>query len=258
LHKDDIGILKSQLGLPYTVFVPSIVVDKPNIYRFRDGEIGLGILSKIPLNHTQVDYHSKPSLETPIFNDKDGNYCNRALLSAKIQTPDGSMRVSTTHFTWTADGAPNSERRVHVAQLVELITKQNVDIICGDFNAPHGAEIMTYIGNVIESRMPTGVETTPDPKLHRAKGVKLVVDNIFSRPGRRPAEFQVVGGLSDHKALVTRFLMDQTNRPPTPPEGHFNRAPPAHSFRFSKNTVICRTGPAVTYLTAVCLPIPRP
>ena len=147
---------------------------------------------------------------------------------------------------------------MHVVQLVELITKQNVDIICGDFTAPHGAEIMTYIGNVIESRMPTGVETTLDPQLHRVKGVKLVVDNIFSRPGLRPAEFQVVGGLSDHKALVTRFLMDQTNRPQHRQRATSTARRQAHSFRFSKNTVICRTGPAVTYLTAVCLPIPRP
>jgi endonuclease/exonuclease/phosphatase family metal-dependent hydrolase len=212
LHEDDIGQISDRLAMPHHLFVPSVRVVGENRFGFREGQIGIGIMSKTPLTHEQVDYYHKVGDDLPVFDPNHGNHCNRALLSAEVATPEGKVRVSTTHFTWTHDGNPTSQQREHVAELTEMIQRQNVDILCGDFNAPHGSEIMAHISNLMDDHMPTGVDTTIDENLHRAKGLKLVVDNVFTRRGLAQVDLQIQDGMSDHKALIATFLFHHATK----------------------------------------------
>ena len=212
MHRGDIEDFKAALGMPHCLYVPGARVDEPNKYGFRLGEIGIALMSRTPFSQEQVDYYSKVSEDVPVFDVADGNHCNRALLSAVVQTEDGPIRVSTTHFTWTPDGQPTPQQTEHSRKLAEFIEKQNVDVLGGDFNAPHGAEVMTHIGGQMDDHMPTGVESTIDPELHRCRGLKLVVDNIFTRKGLASTFLQIKEGMSDHKGLIAKFIFNSARR----------------------------------------------
>ena len=212
MHADDIEDFKKGLEMPHCLYVPGIRVVGENKWGFREGEIGVAIMSKTPLTGSQVDYYSKVSEDVPIMSHTEPNYCNRALVSAVVQTEDGPMRVSTTHFTWTPDGQPTDLQREHVDKLMKAVDRQNVDILGADFNAPHGAEIMTHISSRMDDHMPNGVESTIDPELHRVRGLKLVVDNVFTRKGLASTFLQIKEGMSDHKALIAKFLFNSSRR----------------------------------------------
>lgn len=209
-HADDIETIRRRLGFSYHVFVPSVRVEGPNRYGFREGEIGLCILSKTELTHGQVDYYHRPGEDVPVFDQDQGNHCDRALVSAEVETPEGRIRVSTTHFTWTHDGKASEMQRAHVAELAELIQARNLDVLCGDFNSPKGSEIMAHISDLMDDHMPTGVDTTIDQELHRVGGLKLVIDNVFTRRGLAQVDLQVQAGMSDHLGLIATFLFDGT------------------------------------------------
>ncbi len=218
LHEADVDKLQGELGMPHAIFVPSTnVTDANNKAGFRLGRIGLGILSKTELTDQQVDFYYKPNAETPIYVQNDGYCWDRALMSAQVQTAEGPIRVSTTHFTWTHDGSASPQQRKDMAAMIDHISKQNVDVLCGDFNAPRGAEIMTHISSRMEDHMIDGVDTTIDQNLHRVRGIKLVVDNVFSRRGLAKVDLQIKDGMSDHKALIAEFLFAnlEKNRPHT-------------------------------------------
>jgi endonuclease/exonuclease/phosphatase family metal-dependent hydrolase len=213
MHGPDIEDFKTALDLPHCLYVPGCRIDDPaNKYGFRVGELGISLMSKTPFTKEQVDYYHKVSEDAPLFNDAEPNHWNRALLSAVVDTESGPMRVSTTHFTWTPDGHPTPLQTEHSMKLAELIDKQNVDILGADFNAPHGAEVMTHIGSRMDDHMPTGVDSTIDPELHRVRGLKIVVDNIFTRKGLATTSMQIKGGASDHKALIAQFLFNSARR----------------------------------------------
>ena len=105
------------------------------------------------------------------------------LVLAKI----GQIQIGAVHFSWTPDGSVDDRQRRHMQLLLEYLSTKGELVLCGDFNTPRGNELYEKLLTNYLDNIPTEIQTTIDPKLHRINfenlgKLKLVVDYIWSSP----------------------------------------------------------------------------
>lgn len=127
-----------------------------------------------------------------------------ALLTGVVKGSD-RFRFVNTYFTWTPDGQTSKYQRKDLQILLNYLSIFSELILCGDFNAPRGREIFNKLASVYTDNIPADVPSTLDPKPHsavRIKGLQLVVDGLFTTPGYRASDIEVISGVSDHCAIA--------------------------------------------------------
>lgn len=179
--------------------------------RYREGEsshmVGEAVFSNLPVKEWFAYKYAGPSDIT----DSDlKTYRNhvRTLLGCEIERGSGLFRIATTHFTWTAGGEPDNHQRHDVRNLLDVSLSLGQLILCGDFNAPRGGEIFSFLADHYEDAIPRRYKTSIDISLHKAGrerphelGDKMV-DGLFTSSGYRASGVRLVSGLSDHCAVV--------------------------------------------------------
>lgn len=134
---------------------------------------------------------------------------NGVLISADIEGDQGLMRICTTHFTWSADGQATDLQREHMRSLLDVLTKRDEFVLCGDFNAPRGREIFGMLASRYKDEIPPSYMTSIDASLHRAGNLQLMVDGLFTTPAYTAQNVSLVGGVSDHLAIVAEVRKTQ-------------------------------------------------
>ena len=127
------------------------------------------------------------------------------MVSGMVEKEGETYTIATTHFTWADDGGVNEEQRRDLKQLLKLLRQRGELVLCGDFNAPRGREIFTILSSYLKDNVPPEVQTTLDPKLHRAGALPYVVDYLWSTPKYKATKVKVVSGVSDHMAIVANI-----------------------------------------------------
>ncbi len=194
--ESDVVILAGE-SYPFRVYAPNDVMPESE----GRGTTGVAILSKKPIewsekfycNEADRAYLEKPGLGThaPI------------LVLAKI----GDLQIGAVHFSWTANGSVDERQRKHTDILLEYLSTKGELVLCGDFNIPRGNEMYQKLLTNYQDNIPTEIETTLDPKLHRANfetpgKLKFVVDYVWSTPTYEVSEVRVEQGVSDHCGVV--------------------------------------------------------
>ena len=125
---------------------------------------------------------------------------------ADIISADGQIfSISTTHFTWTPDGDANEYQRKDLENLMKILDGYKSFVLAGDFNAPRGREIFSAIAAKYKDNIPLEYVSSIDSNLHRAPGLKLMVDGLFSTPDYKVEDAELVCGVSDHCAIVAKI-----------------------------------------------------
>lgn len=199
----DLPTLEKNLNMN-AVFVPMSNVVDPSVH-VPDvlGKIGLAMLSK--KNFLKVNRHlyvGKESKLPRFFYRKNPNAMNRCLLTAQIKNQNQIYQIATTHFTWSKHGAANFQQQRHLNKLLKVLNKYPEIVLCGDFNAPRGKKTFSRLAARYQDNIPTDITTTLDPNLHKAGKLEFVVDALFSSPKYQIKNVEIVGGVSDHKAIV--------------------------------------------------------
>jgi len=135
----------------------------------------------------------------------DENDARRSLLVATLKHGSEVFRFGVSHFTWTPDGSASDEQREDMHRMLSSLEEYKDDhgiVFCGDFNAPRGGEIFSMMSSRYSDNLPPHIVTTLDQKLHRAAPLQHAVDSIFSTKEYRVLGVEVVGGVSDHMALI--------------------------------------------------------
>lgn len=205
----DFPHLKHALGMD-GLFIPMATVDKVSIHQSHAlGEWGVALLSKIPGTlFDAATYVTKPGKPIPIFFDQgDPNSMNRVLAWATVPVGDSnnSYTIATTHFTWSPKGSYTQEQADTLQDLLQLTQKLPPHILCGDFNSPRIAgenNAFAQLAKVYTDTIPPEVTTSLDGQWHKAGQLELMVDGLFSSAEYKVSNVEVVGGVSDHKALV--------------------------------------------------------
>lgn len=176
---------------------------------------GIAILSKYKFLNHKTYFYSGNKLKNHIdfrfsYKNADGKdkSNNRALLLVEIKKNNQKFSLATTKFTWTPDGKPNDEQRNHLKKLLSILEKIPEIILAGDFNTPRGNKIYTALTKRYQDNIPKNVKTTIDPILHKSNGLKLVVDYLFTTKKYIASNVKVIGGVSDHCAIVANIKKD--------------------------------------------------
>lgn len=169
-----------------------------------DGVWGLAVFAKNFDSPPLVEYYFGSADVTVMHKPNDAA---RPLISADIQTHDGKKyRILTTHFTWSPDGEACAEQRRDLVILKQLLATKGDFILCGDMNAPRGKEIFQSLSKGLLDWLPSDIESTLDPELHRfGKELRLAVDVLLSTSTFQASTVRVISGVSDHLAVVGEF-----------------------------------------------------
>lgn len=165
--------------------------------------IGVGIISSLPLTDVRSRYYAKYGEEPRLWTDEAADPTDRVLLSAEIVANGIPYAVATTHFTWTPDGEATDRQRRDLSALLDVLSRYDEILFCGDMNAPRGQETFDAIARQYQDHIPKQHLTSLDPELHRTKGEKhLMVDGLFSTPPYATVDVRLQSGISDHMAIV--------------------------------------------------------
>lgn len=168
---------------------------------------GLAILSKNPIVLSNVYHYSGAGEGLPIWSKEKIAETNAyIILSAEIDFGKKKYTIAVTHFVWTPDGEADENQRRALPKMFEVLEKNQSFVLCGDFNAPRGREIFSAIAAKYKDNIPPEYDSSLDPDLHRAKGLKLMVDGLFSTPDYKVEDVKLVCGISDHCAITAKIL----------------------------------------------------
>ncbi|MEK7601009.1 MAG: endonuclease/exonuclease/phosphatase family protein [Patescibacteria group bacterium] len=132
----------------------------------------------------------------------------RAIAWVDVEKGGAVFRIATTHFTWTPDGSASDEQRRDMRELMRVLGTMESFVLAGDFNVPRGGEIFSMLSSAYTDNIPPQYKTSLDLTLHRAareRGHELenkMVDGLFSTPAYTVSGVRLVGGVSDHMAVV--------------------------------------------------------
>lgn len=168
------------------------------------GEWGLAIFSNYHISRVESVIYDDFAEDYVEFKDTRSERPLSILLTVGFKEL-GDVRISTTHFTWSANAKANNQQRKNIDNLIGLLDNYEDIILCGDFNAPRGGEIFDKLSTKIIDNIPTGWHTTIDPSLHQAGKLDILVDGIFSKGKVQISDVKQVFGVSDHSAITCTF-----------------------------------------------------
>lgn len=186
-------------------FSPIASVSKENPYKIpTNGPWGLGFFSKWSLAPIEnYFYRGEEDSLVPIFSHP--NSVNRIVMKTAVEVEGSEFPIANTHFTWSVGGQVTQEQRHHLRKMKAILAEFDSLILCGDFNTPRGKELYSELSALYQDALPPEVDTTIDPVLHQAGGLKLVVDAVFATSDFEILRARTQSGISDHQALIVEI-----------------------------------------------------
>jgi endonuclease/exonuclease/phosphatase family metal-dependent hydrolase len=173
----------------------------------RGGEdtLGIAIIARHPL--TALKYSTYRGGGSPlafyIMNQTPQTVLKRSVLIATLHPDAGPpVTIATTHFTWSPDGQASDDQRDDLNLLFDILGDHQHLVLCGDFNAPRGGEIFSAIAARYHDHVPQHFKTSIDAERHYAGDLEILVDGLFTTDHYVASDVRLVGGVSDHLAIV--------------------------------------------------------
>ncbi len=170
------------------------------------GSWGLAQFTTLPVIDSRAEYYVGQPDELPIFfSNNNPNAQNRVLLVATVEKEGQSFTIGTTHFTWSTGGKYTPEQAENFHALSQILDQLPELILCGDLNSPRQGEVANVFHQLAErytDTIPPEITTSIDGQFHKAGQLELMVDSLFSTPQYQVKNVRVIGGVSDHKAVV--------------------------------------------------------
>lgn len=182
----------------------------------KPGVFGQGLFSRLPVQNFLERYYWGSSGTLPHFdftNAATKHASETHVVSACDVEKDGmSLRIATTHFTWTSNGQPDDFQRADLKNLFSVLATLGEFALIGDFNAPRGGEVFSAIAAQYKDNIPARYTTSIDPQFHRKGALELMVDGLFTTPRYEAHNVRLVERVSDHLAIVADISLRQNGR----------------------------------------------
>jgi endonuclease/exonuclease/phosphatase family metal-dependent hydrolase len=169
--------------------------------------------------HEQYAGPTEVCTTTDQMSVEEKNACiRRTVTGCEIQQGSSNFRIATTHFTWTPDGKADNYQRLDVRNLLHTVSPLGELVLCGDFNAPRGGEIFSFISDHYQDAIPARYKTSLDIALHRAGKERpeeladKMVDGLFLSRGYTASGVRLESGISDHCAIVGKIHVAGSRR----------------------------------------------
>lgn len=174
-------------------------------FKYEDTPIvGIGIFSKLPVIQKRSAYYYGSREALPDHNETPsrGDDMNCAVALMTVTKDSMEFKVGTTHFTWSDGGQATDLQRENMNKLIATMEQEGEMVLSGDFNAPRGREIFGMIASRFKDNIPPEYTTSIEGSLHRAGDLQLMVDGLFTTPAYTASNVRLIGGISDHMAIV--------------------------------------------------------
>ncbi len=192
LLEDDFEEYKRELGIE-GVFQFQTLVTYFHYDEIKGKKQGIGIFAE-KIVSTGISYY------------EENENVRRSLLWADVLDDDGkTMRFTTAHPPVTKEGEVTELQLEVIDSLIEKLQSLGEFIFCGDMNAPRGKESFARFSKKFIDNIPSEYETSIDQNLHRVKGIKFMVDGLFTTPLYKSSNVKLVDGVSDHMAIVAEI-----------------------------------------------------
>lgn len=199
----DVPRIKTALGMDGHYLPMANVTETNRHIQHAYGKWGLLQLSRLSITATSHAYYQGGPERLPIFfENNDSNSMNRVVLQMEVKADDQVFRIATTHFIWSTNGDSTPLQLEKLEKLLKILAPQPDLILCGDFNAPRGRETFARLAARYHDNIPPEILTSIDGDFHKAGQLMLMVDGLFTTPEYQVSDVRVVGGVSDHKAIV--------------------------------------------------------
>ncbi len=205
LLEDDFEMYKRELGMQGVHRLTSYINDSIHIESKRKRE-GIAIFANNIINSGYIFHVGKVQDIERTFEEyiKDKNILkNRALVWIETKNDKGEIfKFINSHLTITHHGEVT---RVQIEDNIKFINNAKSlgeFVFSGDTNAPRGSQAFDKISEVFKDNIPYSYKSSLDPNIHRAKGVELMVDCLFTTTGYKASCVELKGGISDHMAVV--------------------------------------------------------
>ena len=131
-HGDDqVSLLSELTGMKYTAFGKAVtsvsiggIKEEHDTEKSKDGNFGIAILSKVPLEDVEVKMYKRYKNKTP-----------RNALSAKITLNGRAVRLICTHLGCHT-GAEQHQQSVELSGWMSSFDGSSAVVVCGDTNSP--------------------------------------------------------------------------------------------------------------------------
>jgi len=210
VFKENLPLFEQKFGLQ-SHFYPMADVNKPHPLNFPQlGQIGLAILTFLPTSSIKHKHYYQAPGKLPFVGYKT-SLENRLVLWTTITKNNQDFTIATTHFTWAMPEKADQAQASELSKLLKILKTIPEFILCGDFNAPRGQKTFNALASIYKDNIPQSTTTTIDPNIHRKKGLKLVVDGLFTTPHYQAKKVKVHCGVSDHCAIIADVYKSKTN-----------------------------------------------
>jgi exonuclease III len=173
---------------------------------------GIAIFAKNIISHGYNFYEGKEENALKSFEEylsKESNDKNSVLLWSDIKNDKGELfKFITTHLPKTHEGVSSPYQLEVLSALLKFLDPIPEFILCGDMNAPRGNETFRRLAEKYKDNIPLEYQTSIDQKLHKVKGIKFMVDCLFTTPQYKALNVKLVDGVSDHMAIVALIEKD--------------------------------------------------
>ncbi|TSA45516.1 hypothetical protein D4R52_02285 [bacterium] len=228
---EDVKKIASQFGYELA-FAPLVVVEEGE----NKDQSGSAILSRYPMRETKkYRYDDNTSEELPVYTESktapqngkrpaDRFLYHNALLAASLQyEKDRVVTIATTHFPVVDHGGLGSSDHelnevkdvrdvehasIYLDRLISIIRSLRAPLVfTADLNNARGEYVYNEIAHELIDIVPRSVSSTIDPQLHRKPYLKMLVDTIMTSAEVSVKNFEIIEGVSDHKALLASLLI---------------------------------------------------
>ncbi len=204
----DLDLLKSAGNYQYGYFQPMAVIGDKNRYGISNrGEWGLTILSNYEFKSMKSPFYDGSKSKIPTFKDGLPNSLNRYVFGGKVDLDGQSITILNTHFTWSSKGTEEEAQLKAYPNLLKILDSYSEFVLCGDFNSDRRTStIYQDLAKRYIDWLPIEIDSTLDPILFRKPNVKVAVDTIFSTRHYKLTNIHLVGGVSDHQAVLAELI----------------------------------------------------
>jgi len=201
--------MAAYMGMPYFTFAP--------MHHLVGGEtnrrLGLAIFSTLPFTKVAVPraYSAFGDFIPQCWDDLDfDGLPTSAIWQEATVTVDGVVyRIGNTHFTQSPGGQSTPPQMASLDRLLATMDSglcagdaPRSLVWCGDMNMPRGSHPgWDRVCQYYTDNIPAEVDNSLDLRIHNAareRGVRVMVDGIFSTSDLEVGGFRAYGDLSDH------------------------------------------------------------
>jgi len=198
---DRMPYFSEKMGMVGT-FVPFVILK--NWDGLLDGRVmGVAVFTREP--HVVLGIHYYQGTEGVLQNlDRAADLyeVHRSTARAVLVVKVNEYVIGTTHFTYTPDGEPDKEQESCLERMLQLTSQYDNLLLCGDFNIPRPNKLYKRLQEEFTDNISQRYDSSLDSQLHRVKGLKNMVDYMWSRGGYKVEDVYFMEGVSDHCAVI--------------------------------------------------------